>query len=109
MSSLWRRTDHGLDRLLSLGVGNLGSGFLHSSFVGPNHEKFGGRAGFDEANRYQSGVDDQVKFDVTKGRHPFRPLNFCGHACSIDGPWGDRMGRESKATSARSTKGLRRD
>jgi hypothetical protein len=82
---------------------------LSNIIIGPNRDKFAGGAGLNEANGYQAGIDYEVKFDISKSGHPFRPLNLRRHAGSIDGARGDRTGREGKATSARSMEGFRRD
>ena len=106
---LWHGT--GLElrlRRICEGAGKLGPRLYHI-IIGPDRDKFAGGAGLNEANGYQAGIDDEVKFDISESRHPFRPLNLRRRTGSIDGAWGDGTGREGKATSARSAGGLRRD
>src|SRR6266404_7126483 len=62
----------------------------------------------DEANRDETGVNEEIKFDVAKGCHPLRPLNLRSHARRINRARRERSRREGKATSARPLKGFRR-
>ena len=98
----------GARRGICEGAGKPVLGFLRV-VVGPNSDKLAGRGRLNEANGYQAGIDDEVKFDIAEGCHPFRPLDFCGHAGSIDRARGSRMRRKGKAPPARSTERLRRD